>query len=349
MPPDTLRSRLMGRKSPATSKISSQLIQAPDTSLDRMGKHPGTGNSSEEYRTGVVFPQRAAMPFDHVDEGEDDMSTKVPSKTALSAAIGILCGTGAGVAFAQQVATDQLAEIIVTAQKRESTVQTTPLSITALTGQDLVDRGLTDIASIVQSVPGVSMRTSGPGQTELEMRGMTSSGGNSATVGFYLDDIPLSAPASAQNGKVVIDPNLYDLNRVEVLRGPQGTLYGSGSMGGTIKLVPNAPNPSAFDASAQVILGGTDGGDTLNHTENAMVNLPLNDMMALRVVASSEVLSGWIDRIVIAQPDFPAPINATTRGNVAAAPVAQDFKDVNDENLRSVRASFLWKPTDQLS
>jgi iron complex outermembrane recepter protein len=262
----------------------------------------------------------------------------------------IFCIAGASVALAQQVSkTDELQEVVVTAQKRESTVQTTPLSITALTGQDLVDRGITDIASVVQSVPGVSMRTSGPGQTELEIRGLTSSGGNSATVGFYLDDIPLSAPASAQNGKVVIDPNLYDLNRIEVLRGPQGTLYGSGSMGGTIKLVPNAPNPNAFDASAQVILGGTDGGDTLNHTENAMINLPLADTLALRLVASSEILSGWIDRVVIAQPDFPAPINATTRGNVAAAPVAENFKDVNDENLRSVRASLLWNPTDRLS
>ena len=261
----------------------------------------------------------------------------------------VFCGAGANVAFAQQVGSDQLQEIVVTAQKRESTVQTTPLSITALTGQDLVDRGITDITAIVQSVPGVSMRTSGPGQTELEIRGLTSSGGNSATVGFYLDDIPLSAPASAQNGKVVIDPNLYDLNRIEVLRGPQGTLYGSGSMGGTIKLVPNAPNPSAFDASAQVILGGTDGGDTLNHTENGMVNLPLGDTLALRIVASSQVLSGYIDRIVIAQPNFPAPVDPSTRGNVAAAPVAQSFKDVNDENLRSVRASLLWKPTDRLS
>jgi iron complex outermembrane receptor protein len=277
------------------------------------------------------------------------MSGKSPSKVVGSVAVLIGLGTSTSVVLAQQAATEQLQEIVVTAQKRESTVQTTPLSITALTGQDLVDRGITDIAAIVQSVPGVSMRTSGPGQTELEIRGLTSSGGNSATVGFYLDDIPLSAPASAQNGKVVIDPNLYDLNRIEVLRGPQGTLYGSGSMGGTIKLVPNAPNPSAFDASAQVILGGTDGGDTLNHTENAMVNLPLADTMALRLVASSEVLSGWIDRIVVAQPDFPAPVNATTRGNVAAAPVAESFKDVNDENLRSVRASLLWKPTDRLS
>jgi iron complex outermembrane receptor protein len=260
------------------------------------------------------------------------------------------CLAGADVAFAQlENKSDQIQEIVVTAQKRESTVQTTPISITAITGQDLQDRGITDIASIVQSVPGVSMRTSGPGQTELEIRGMTSSGGNSSTVGFYLDDIPMTAPASAQNGKVVIDPNLYDLNRVEVLRGPQGTLYGSGSMGGTIKLVPNAPDPNAVDVSGQLILGNTDGGNSINSTENAMVNLPLSGTAALRMVASVEHLSGWIDRIVIAQPDFPAPINATTRGNVAAAPVAADFKDVNDENLRSLRASLLWKPTDRLS
>src|SRR3984957_4839656 len=186
-----------------------------------------------------------------------------------------------GEASAQQAATpvegkgDALEEIVVTAQKRESTVETTPISITALSGADLQDRGITDITGVVQSVPGVSMRSSGPGQTELEMRGMTSSGGNSSTVGFYLDDVPLSAPASAQNGKVVIDPNLYDLNRIEVLRGPQGTLYGAGSMGGTIKLVPNAPNIDEFETSAQAILGGMHGGKGLDSTLNGMVNLPM--------------------------------------------------------------------------
>ncbi|MGO9991163.1 MAG: TonB-dependent receptor [Steroidobacteraceae bacterium] len=278
------------------------------------------------------------------------MTRKISGQIVVFVSVAAFCLDFTNVAFAQQESkADQLQEIIVTAQKRISTVQDAPVSITALTGQDLEDRGITDITSIVQSVPGVSMRTSGPGQTEIEMRGMTSSGGNSSTVGFYLDDTPLTAPASAQNGKVVIDPNLYDLNRVEVLRGPQGTLYGSGSMGGTIKLVPNAPNPNAFDASADVILGGTDGGDSLNRTENAMVNLPLGDTLAVRLVASLEHLSGWIDRIVIAQPDFPAPINATTRGNVAAAPIAADYHDVNDENLRSVRAALLWKPTDRLS
>ncbi|MEI9982947.1 MAG: Plug domain-containing protein [Aliidongia sp.] len=106
----------------------------------------------------------------------------------------------------------------------------------------------------------MSLNRAGPGQTEFELRGLTSSGGSSPTVGFYLDDTPLTAPATAQNGKVVIDPNVYDLNRVEVLRGPQGTLYGSGSEGGTIKIITNQPDLTKIDASAQTILSGTDGG-----------------------------------------------------------------------------------------
>src|SRR5215475_7835477 len=125
-------------------------------------------------------------------------------RIAVPAAIGL--GSFAAQVHAQQeAASNQLQQVVITAEKRASTVQTTPISITAITGKDLEDRGITDISQIVQSVPGISMRNSGPGQTELEMRGMTSAGGNSSTVGFYLNDITLSAPASAQNGKVVID------------------------------------------------------------------------------------------------------------------------------------------------
>ena len=95
--------------------------------------------------------------------------------------------------------------------------------------------------------PGVSIRTSGPGMTEFEMRGVASNGGNSPTVGFYFDETPLTAPAATNEGKIVISPDLYDLNRVEVLRGPQGTLYGSGSMGGTIGWCQMLRTPMRFN------------------------------------------------------------------------------------------------------
>ena len=250
-----------------------------------------------------------------------------------------------------------LQEVVVTAEKRDSTVQKTPISLTAITGADLQAQGVTDLVEVAQQVPGVSFKTSGPGQTELEMRGLTSTGGESPTVGFYLDETALTPPAMAQNGHVVIDPSLFDLNRVEILRGPQGTLYGAGSMGGTIKLVTNQPDLQHFDVNAQGIFSDTDGGG-FNHTENAMLNLPLaQGIAALRIVGTDENISGWINREVLSPFPLETTVPPTTpggqptylRGNVTAAPVSENFTDSNWETLRGGRASLLVKPTDALS
>src|SRR3984957_17042404 len=210
------------------------------------------------------------------------------------------CTALTGAVWAQLAPPRQdLQEIVVTAEKRESTVQKTPISITAISGAELEARGLSDMASVAQQVPGVSFKTSGPGQTEFEMRGLTSTGGESPTVGFYLDETALTPPAMAQNGKVVIDPSLFDLNRIEILRGPQGTLYGSGSMGGTIKLVTNQPDTKNFSADFEGIGSGTHGGG-FNHTENGMINIPIvQDLAALRIVVTDKYIEGWIDRDVV--------------------------------------------------
>ena len=283
-----------------------------------------------------------------------------PTRQTVGAAVRVALLAGSMSLFATTVAHAQavtsaddssgggLAEVVVTAQKRSSTVQETPISITAVTGADLQDRGIADVATLAAATPGVSLKSNGPGQTEIEMRGMTSSGGNSATVGFYLDDVPMTAPSGAQNGKVVIDPTLYDLNRIEVLRGPQGTLYGSGSMGGTVKLVTNQPNLTQTQGSVESVLSGTDGGG-FNHNDNFMFNLPLiNDQLALRIVGSEGFTSGWIDRIV-ANP-FPQPTNGgATRGNVQAAPVQSKFTGTNEEQEYGLRVTMLWKPSDDLS
>jgi iron complex outermembrane recepter protein len=244
---------------------------------------------------------------------------------------------------------EELQEIVVTAEKRESTVQKTPISITAISGSDLQAQGLSDMQSVAQQVPGVSFKTSGPGQTEFEIRGLTSTGGESPTVGFYLDDAVLTPAAMAQNGKTVIDPSLFDLNRIEVLRGPQGTLYGAGSMGGTIKLVTNQPDPKAFAANVEVIGSGTTNGGGFNHTENLMLNIPLmQDVAALRLVGTDKYIDGWIDRKVL--NPFPTEVNGSTaRGNVAGAPVAEDFRHSNTEHLQAGRATLLIQPTDRLS
>ena len=243
-----------------------------------------------------------------------------------------------------------LDEIIVTASKRASTVQDTPISISVVTGDDLLARGVVSLASLAQGTPGVSLKSEGPSQTEIEMRGMTSSGGNSATVGLYLDDIPLTGPASAQNGHVVIDPDLYDLNRIEILRGPQGTLFGSGSMGGTVRLITNQPNLMQVQSTAQTVLSGTDGGG-FNHKDNLMVNLPLiDDALAIRVVGTEDYTSGWIDRIV-ADP-FPLVGKdpaGTVRGNVEGAPITKQYPGSNAYQIYAARVTLLWKPTEDLS
>src|SRR3984957_406940 len=270
-------------------------------------------------------------------------------RAALFATSAIVFATSASAQTASTAdSSPALGEIVVTAQKRASTVQDTPISITAVSGADLQDRGITDISTLAAATPSVSLKSNGPGQAEIEMRGMTSSGGNSATVGFYVDDIPMTAPAGAQNGKVVIDPTLYDLNRVEVLRGPQGTLYGSGSMGGTVKLITNQPNLTESQGSVESILSGTDGGG-FNHNDNFMVNIPIvNDKLALRIVGSEAYTSGWVGRIV-ANP-FPLPTKGgATRGDVEAAPVQARYKGSNAEHLYGARATLLWKPTDELT
>jgi len=239
-------------------------------------------------------------------------------------------------------------EVVVTAEKRESTVQKTPISITAISGADLQAAGVSNLLSVAQQVPGVSFKTSGPGQTEFEMRGLTSTGGESPTVGFYLDETALTPPAMAQNGKVVIDPNLFDLNRVEILRGPQGTLYGAGSMGGTIKLVTNAPDPRQIAANVQGTGSGTDGGG-FNHSENGMLNLPLlQDVAALRLVVTNKHIDGWIDRDVV--DPFPLEVNnSTQRGDVAGAPVTKRVSGSNTENLKGGRVTLLVQPLEGLS
>jgi iron complex outermembrane receptor protein len=240
-----------------------------------------------------------------------------------------------------------LTEIVVTAEKRQSTVQNTPLSITAISGETLQAQGISNLSGVIEEVPGISVRTAGPGQTQLQMRGLASSGGESPTVGFYLDETPLTPPTGALNGKVVIDPDLYDLNRVEVLRGPQGTLYGASSMGGTIKLITNQADPKAFAASAETIFSDTDGGG-FNYGINAMVNLPISDVAALRIVGVYKNISGWIDRIVL--DPFPLETNGgNTRGSVLAAPIAADYHDVNTEALTGARISALFQPSERFT
>lgn len=239
-----------------------------------------------------------------------------------------------------------LSEITVTAEKYKSTIQNTPISLSALSGDQLAAAGISSIETLIHDVPGLSMRSAGPGLTEYEARGLASNGVAAPTVGFYLDEIPLSPPALSQSGKVVIDPNLYDVERVEVLRGPQGTLYGSGSMGGTVKILTNQPKLGTFEGSVQGNLSDTRGGGA-NYGGNLMLNLPLGDTLALRVVAGDTYRSGWINLVTL--NPFPVSLSTSTFGNLAHAPVQNVIRNANDERLTTGRETLLFKPSEDLS
>ncbi|MBV8911064.1 MAG: TonB-dependent receptor plug domain-containing protein, partial [Gammaproteobacteria bacterium] len=239
-----------------------------------------------------------------------------------------------------------LSEVVVTAEKVKSTVLEVPISVTALDASQLTLAGLANVQDIARDVPGLSMRYAGPGLTEYDARGLASNGGAAPTVGFYLDEIPLSPPALSQSGKVVIDPSLYDVNRVEVLRGPQGTLYGSGSMGGTVKVITNQPKLGTWEASVQGSLSNTEGG-SLNGGGSGMINIPIGDVLAFRLVGSDQYRSGWIDNITV--HPFPVTLGNPVQGNVLAAPVVSEFHHANTMKLTGVRAALLFQPNSDIS
>jgi outer membrane receptor protein involved in Fe transport len=235
-----------------------------------------------------------------------------------------------------QPAAGALDEIVVTAEKRSEKLQDVPLSIVAFTAQTLAETGVEDFESLAARIPGVTLNAAGPGQSSYSIRGIASVGGNSPTTGIYIDDTPI-LPSGGDGATATIDPDLFDLARVEVLRGPQGTLYGASSMGGTIRFITNQPNLTLEEGAVKV-----EGSDTQHGGGNVrldgMVNVPLiEDRVALRVVGTWKDFSGFIDRDVGVWAPNPAVPAGFPAYPVSPAQPSEVIHDVNSERLYSVR------------
>ncbi len=204
-----------------------------------------------------------------------------------------------GTAFAQEAADDKMVfeEILVTATKRSSTIKDVPFSINAQTQVDIQRSGATSLEDLARNVAGLMIQNLGPGQSQVAIRGVSAGQivrdqpGVKEQVGIYLDESVISLSLFTP------DIDLYDLNRVEVLRGPQGTLFGSGSIGGTIRYITNKPNTEGFEGSVEGNLNAIDGGGVGGHLKG-MLNMPIaEDKAAVRIVGYHTEYGGFIDAL----------------------------------------------------
>jgi iron complex outermembrane receptor protein len=188
--------------------------------------------------------------------------------------------------------TTTLEEVVVTAQKRTENLQDVPISIQVLGTAKLEELHVTDFDDYVKYLPSVSFQTDGPGFEHTYIRGVVSGGdgnhsGSLPSVGMYLDE----QPVTTIDGN--LDIHVYDIERVEVLNGPQGTLYGASSESGTIRIITNKPDPSGFKAGYDIEGNTVDHGGN-GYTVQGFVNLPLTAIAAVRLVAWDEHKAGYI-------------------------------------------------------
>lgn len=246
----------------------------------------------------------------------------------------------------------QLEEIVVTATKRAESAQDIPVAIQAIGAEALDELGVSTFDEYVKFLPNVTQQGRGPGRSEIYIRGVASEQSNNTvssvqgsapTVALYLDEQPVSF--GARN----LDIYAADLQRVEVLPGPQGTLFGASSQAGTVRLITNKPSTEGFDAGIKAGYSFTNGGDPSTNLE-AAVNIPLTDKLAVRGVIYSDTQGGWIDNVATSlnqdtsqlaavfnrnqQGGVPLPANTPIDTGSNAALVEENWNDAQYTGIR---------------
>lgn len=209
------------------------------------------------------------------------------------------------------------AEIIVTAQRREERLRDVPISVSAVTASDIENRNVTTLDALQSAIPALRLVDIGPGQQRIQLRGISQYQGL-PTVGQYVDEFPINTLGPVGSAEI----RLLDIARIEVLRGPQPTLYGEGSMGGTIRYVTAAPDLTGFSGNGQAEISFPEGGQT-GYRFEGVLNAPLGKTAGLRVAAAHEREGGWID----------------------GAP----GDDLNTRDTTAARASLLFQPSSAFS
>ena len=303
-----------------------------DEALGKVLKGTGLTYKYLDSNTVTIMPAPGGAAAGAADQAPSDLSNGGGKKSSQdfrvaqvdqgkgsqSAAVGNQTGN------AQQTSKNPsvgLEEIVVTAQKREERLIDVPISIAVMTGDELQKRNISSIDDLSFSVPGLSIASSGENR-RITLRGVSNAfpNGSTSLIGMYLDEADVTSGTAAQ-----LDLRTYDLERIEVLRGPQGTLYGEGSAGGTIRFITKNPVLDRFSMNADVSALFTQDGSPGQRIET-MLNTPLIDgVLGLRIAGTFEHDGGWID-----QP-------------------SADRKDINGQNLAEVRVKGLWQPSSEFT
>lgn len=254
----------------------------------------------------------------------------LPLRSILTAGVGALAIATPTIAHAQQ---DERAErveqpsnvIVVTATKRTTTIAEVPQSISVVSEETLERQQARSFTDYAELIPSLSLTQSNPGETRVILRGINT-GSVGSTVAIYVDDTPFGSSSSLGNAAVLAgDIDTFDLERVEVLRGPQGTLYGSNALGGVIRFVTTAPKLGTFEGKAQAGIETVDGGGT-GWLANAVINVPVGENAAIRASGFYRKQAGFIDAI----------------GRTAET-------NINDAEIYGGRISALFEPTEDFS
>ena len=235
--------------------------------------------------------------------------------------------------FAQTAGTapskgNKIEEITVTSQKRSENVRKVPLSVTVLSGAQIRAAHIQNFADLTRAVPNLSFSSqAGEGLSNLEIRGISSSAGT-ATVALYLDDVSLTTRNLPTEGAT--EPRFLDISRVEVLRGPQSTLYGASALGGTLRYISNQPKMDTFEGNVFSEVSGTIHGG-VNYDEQGVLNIPIvPNQLVLRIAGETGADSGWINNI-----------------NPANGAVIKS--GINSTGFNVVHGTLVWTPTDWLT
>ncbi|RLD78413.1 MAG: hypothetical protein DRJ10_10390, partial [Bacteroidetes bacterium] len=276
--------------------ISSQLLLAQTGTIkgtvkDQGGVLPGANVKIEGTSSGTITNMEGVFVLENVPVGELTIKVSFIGYAPQSETVTVESGKTTELSFTLEESDITTAEIMVTASKRSERIQDVPQSISAITGRGLEQMGATDAAIYMNALPGINLQSPSPAENDITIRGIAPGAGWSATVGFYIDETPITESA--------LQPSVtsFDVERIEVLRGPQGTLYGEGSMGGTVKIIPFQPNLGKYEFKFDPQFSSTSEGGS-NYQFNGVANIPIiKNKLAVRATGFYKKEDGYIDNI----------------------------------------------------